>query len=102
MLGFKDASTLVGHFVSSPREKEKRDRNDSREDEREGQRRQRKMNESEATEEIKTAPFTLTSCKDNRPCPAVSQYQLDAPVTQYTRYLCHPRTLSEAMDWSNT
>ena len=35
-LGFNDTSTLVGNFVSSPREK-KRDRKDSREDEREGQ-----------------------------------------------------------------
>ena len=26
MLGFKDMSTLVGHFVSSPREREKMDR----------------------------------------------------------------------------
>ena len=25
-LGFNDTSTLVGHFVSSPREREKRDR----------------------------------------------------------------------------
>ena len=31
MLGFNDTSTLVGHFVSSPREREKRDRKDSRE-----------------------------------------------------------------------
>ena len=30
-------STLVGHIVSSPREREKRDRRDSRGDEREGQ-----------------------------------------------------------------
>ena len=30
-------STLVGHFVSSPREREKRDRRDNRGDEREGQ-----------------------------------------------------------------
>ena len=28
-LGFNDTSTLVGHFVSSPREREKRDRRDS-------------------------------------------------------------------------
>ena len=28
MLGFNDTSTLVGHFVSSPREREKRDRRD--------------------------------------------------------------------------
>ena len=33
MLGFNDMSTLVGHFVSSAREREKRD---SRGDEREG------------------------------------------------------------------
>ena len=32
MLGFNDTSTLVGHFVSSPREREKRDRRDSRRD----------------------------------------------------------------------
>ena len=34
MLGFNDTSTLVGHFVSSPRERKKRDRRDSRGDER--------------------------------------------------------------------
>ena len=39
-LGFNDTSTLVGHFVSSPREREKRDRRDSRGDQREGQGRQ--------------------------------------------------------------
>ena len=37
VLGFNDTSTLVGHFVSSPREREKNDRRDSRRDEREGQ-----------------------------------------------------------------
>ena len=36
MLGFNDTSTLVGHFVSSPREREKRDRKASIGDEREG------------------------------------------------------------------
>ena len=35
MLGFNDTSTLVSHFVSSPREREKRARRDSRGDERE-------------------------------------------------------------------
>ena len=29
VFGFNDTSTLVGHFVSSPREREKRDRIDS-------------------------------------------------------------------------
>ena len=51
-LGFNDTLTLVGHFVSSPREREKRDRRDSRGDEREGQGRKRNGNESEETEEI--------------------------------------------------
>ena len=37
MLGFNNMSILVGHFVSSPRERAKRDRRDSRVDEREGQ-----------------------------------------------------------------
>ena len=56
VLGFNDTSTLVGHFVSSPREREKRDRRDSRRDEREGQGRKRNRNESEETEEIETSP----------------------------------------------
>ena len=80
-LGFNDPSTLVGHFVLSPKEREKKDRRDSRGDEREGQGRKRNRNESEETEEIKTSPSTLTCYKDSRPCPAVSQYQLGAPVT---------------------
>ena len=54
VLGFNDTSTLVGHFVSSPREMEKRDR---RGDEREGQGRKRIRHESEETEEIKTFPI---------------------------------------------
>ena len=57
VLGFNDTSTLVGHFVSSPREREKRDRRESRGDEREGQGRKRNRNESEETEEIKTFPL---------------------------------------------
>ena len=56
MLGFNAMSILVGHFVSSPRERGKRDRRDSRGDEREDQGRKRNRNESEETEEIKTCP----------------------------------------------
>ena len=56
VLGFNDTSTLMGHFVSSPREREKRDRRDSRRDERERQGRKRNRNESKETEEIKTSP----------------------------------------------
>ena len=54
VLGFNNTSTLVGHFVSSPREREKRDRRDSTGDEREKQGRKSNRNESEETEEIKT------------------------------------------------
>ena len=54
MLWFNNKSTLVGHFVSSPREREKIDR---RGGEREGQGRKRNRNESEGTEEIKTLPL---------------------------------------------
>ena len=57
VLGFNDTSTLVGHFVSSPREREKSDRRDSRRDEREEQGRKRNRNESDETEEIKTFPL---------------------------------------------
>ena len=57
VLRFNDTSTLEGHFVSSPREREKRDRRESRGDEREGQVRKRNRNESEETEEIKTFPL---------------------------------------------
>ena len=41
VLGCNNTSTLVDHFVSSPREREKRDRRDSRGDERGGQGRKR-------------------------------------------------------------
>ena len=37
LTGLNDTSALVGHFVSSPRERKKRDRRDSRGDEKEGQ-----------------------------------------------------------------
>ena len=80
VLGFNGMLTLVGHFVSSPREREKRDRRDGRGDEREGQGRKRNRTESEDTEEIKHFPSTLTCYKDSRSCRTVSQYQLDAPV----------------------
>ena len=53
VLGFNDTSTLVGHFVSSPRQREKRDRRDSRGDERERQGRKRNRNGREEKEEIK-------------------------------------------------
>ena len=60
MLGFNDTSTLVGHFVSSFTENEKKKDRDSRGDEREGQGRKRKMKESEGREEyLSTSPASL-------------------------------------------
>ena len=41
VLGFNNTSALVGHFVLSPREREKKDRRDSTGDEREEQGRKR-------------------------------------------------------------
>ena len=70
----------MGHFVSSPKEREKKDRRNSGRDEREGQGRKQNRNESEEIEEIKTSPSTLPCYKDSRPCPTVSQYQLDTLV----------------------
>ena len=49
-------SNLVCHFVSFPRERENRDRRDSRGDKREGGG-ERKINGSEETEVIKTLRF---------------------------------------------
>ena len=61
VLGFNDTSTLEGHFVSSPREKEKRDRRESRGDEREGQGRKRNRNESqERNKNIPPLPLPTT------------------------------------------
>ena len=77
-VGFNDTSILVGHFVSYPREREKRD---SRGDEGEGQGRKRNRNEREEPEEIKKFSSTLTCYKDSNPCPTVIQCQLDAQVT---------------------
>ena len=64
MFVFKDMSTLVGHFVSSPREREKYDRRDSRGDEREEQGRKRNRNETEETGEIKNiTPLPLPTTR---------------------------------------
>ena len=71
----------MGHFVSSPGEREKRARSDSRRDERDEQGRKSNKNESEETEEIKHSLSALTCYKDSRQCPTLNQYQLDAPVT---------------------
>ena len=94
MLGFNDTSTLMGHFVSSPRKRDKRDRRDSREDEREGQRRQRNRNEREETEEIiiikKHSPLPLPA---TRIASLTNRKQISAVRpgdVRYTTPLPHP------------
>ena len=85
-VGVYDTPTLVGHFVFSPREREKRDRRASSENKREGWKK-KKQNESEETEEIETFPFyPYLLYMDSRPCPTVRQYQLDAPVNPEMKY----------------
>ena len=89
MLGFNNTPTLVGHFMFSLREREKRDRRDIREDEREGQARKTKMNESEETEVIKTFPI-LTSLQALSNCKPIS---VGCPSNiRYTTRLPHPTT----------
>ena len=79
VLGFNDTSTLVGHFVSSPRERGKEKVVEQ----------MKEMNREERGAGMKVkkqkkqkhSPSILTCYKDRRPFPTVSQYQLDAPVT---------------------
>ena len=66
VFGFNDTSTHVGHFVLSPREREKRDRKDSRGD------KKRRTGEKGNTRNKNIPLATLTCCKDSRPCPTVS------------------------------
>ena len=69
VFGFNDTSALVGHFVSSPRERDKKDRRYSRGDEREGREGQRRR--KCRNRRNKTSSSTLSCYKDSRPCPTV-------------------------------
>ena len=90
MLGFNGMSTLMGHFVLSPREREKRHR---RGDESEGQRRKRKMNESEETEEIKTFPVYPYLLQEYQALPNCKPVSAGHPSdTRYMTPLPHPTT----------
>ena len=79
MLGVNDTSTIVGHFVSSPTEREKNE--EIVEEIKVGDRGERKMNASEEKKTKKHPSSNLTSSKDSRPCPTVSKSQFDALVT---------------------
>ena len=93
VLGFNDTLTLVGHFVSPPREREMRGKRDSRGDEREGQGRKRKMNESEETKEIKTFPLYPYLLQGQQALPNCKQIADGRPSdARYTTPLPHPTT----------
>ena len=65
MLVFKDTSTLVGHFLSSPREREKRDRRDRRiGDERERQEKKKKKKKKKRTRMKVKKQNNILSLKD--------------------------------------
>ena len=90
VLGFNDTSTHVGHFVSSPREREKRD---SRRDEREEQGRKSNRNEREETEEVKTFPLYLYLLQRQQALPNCKPISVGRPGdTRYMTPLHHPTT----------
>ena len=89
VLGFNDKATLEGHFVSPLREREKRDRRDSRGDEREGQDRKRSRNESEETEETKTVPLYPYLLQGQQAFPKCKPISGDV---RYTTTSPHPTT----------
>ena len=92
-LGFNETSTLVCHFVSSPREREKRDNTGN---EREGQGRKRKMNESEEIEEIKTFLLYPYRLQGQQALPNCKPISVGHPGNaRYTTPLPHPTTLKK-------
>ena len=76
--------------MSSPREREKRDRRESRGDEREGQGRK---NESEETEEIKTSPLYPYPLQGSQALPNCKPISVGRPGdVRYTAPSHHPTT----------
>ena len=79
--------------MSSPREREKRDRRESRGDEREGQERKRNRNESEETEEIKTFPLYPYPLQGKQALPNCKPISVGCPGdVRYTAPSHHPTT----------
>ena len=63
VLGFNDMSTLVDHFVSSPRGREKRDRRDSSRDEREGKGREENESKGRNRRNYNVPPLPLPAAR---------------------------------------
>ena len=93
VLRFNYTSTFVGHFVSSPREREKKNRRDSRRDERDEQGRKRNRNESEETEEIKIFPLYPYLLQGQQALPNCKPISSGRPGdVRYTTPSHHPTT----------
>ena len=93
VLGFKDTPTLVGHFVSSPNERE-REIEEMVEEIKERDRGEGRMNDSEETEEIKKIfpiyPYLLQGQQALPNCKPIS---VGRPGdAKYTTPLLHPTT----------
>ena len=72
----------MGHFASSPRKKERKEIEEIVEEMKERDRGERGTGmKVKKQKEYKHSPSTLTCYKGSRPCPTVSQYRSDAPVT---------------------
>ena len=80
--GFNDNDNPCGSFCNISQRK-----GEKRRDEREN----RNRDEREETEEVQTFPLPLDvpGFKDSKPCPTVSQYQLDPKVMYHTGHLRH-------------
>ena len=93
VLRFNDPSTLVGHFVSSSREREEIEEIIEEIKERDWGDGGLWMQVKKKTEEVKKKHFPLYP---HRPCSTVSQYQLDDPDDKgYTTPLPHPNIPGE-------
>ena len=93
-VGFNDMSTLMGHFVPSPRESKKRDRRDSRGEKREGQGRKRNRHESGETEAIKTFPLYPYLLQGWQALPNCKPISFGRPSdVRYTTPSPHPLSL---------
>ena len=92
MLGFNDTSTLVGHFVSSPREREKSERKIV-EEIKERDREERNRNESEETEKIKIFPIYPYLLQGQQALPNCKPISVGRPGdVRYTTPSHHPTT----------
>ena len=86
VLGFNDVPTLVAHFVSSPRERKERERNDSRRKKGTGKKEEWKLRNGR-NKNIPLYPY-LRHDMDNTSWQTVSQYQYRTSSPHPTTPVC--------------